>query len=133
MADQAEVLEDDPDATPERRQVLARRFAQFLVEQFNPPSRWPLREVEELQQRSLSRARWPGEKIEGPLRQTKIEIAQHFRARSVTQAHTIEFGYRRQCSLSSPLGVATGGPYLAKPDSFLFSLPSPSRKRAFAR
>src|SRR6185503_15592598 len=80
------------DPAAEGGQRLARRFAQLFAEQPDSAPRRPLREVEELQKRRLSRARRSGEEIEAAIRQAEIEVAQNFGARAVAQADAVEFG-----------------------------------------
>src|SRR6185369_4444073 len=60
------------------------------------------------------------------LGQPKIEVAEHFRAGPVTQSNAIEFDDRCQ-NRSLPLAR------LANARAFLFTLCTPSRKRAIAR
>src|SRR6185369_1357997 len=82
------------------RQVVAWSVGQFLAEQADPPTRRALGQVKQLKQRRLARARRPGEEIEAAARQPEVEVAQHFGARAVAQAHTVEFG---KCSQNPSL------------------------------
>ena len=91
MTDQAEVLEHDSNAAAILRKRLSRRFGELVAEQANPAARRPLRQVEQLEQRSLACSRWPGEEIEAALAEAEVEIAQDFRSRAVAQADAVEF------------------------------------------
>src|SRR3954454_10083392 len=101
MTDQAEVLEHDSSAVAILRKRLSRRFGELVAEQANPAARRPLRQVEQLEQRSLACSRWPGEKIEAALAEAEVEIAQDFRSRAVAQADAVEFRNVWQCAFPS--------------------------------
>ena len=134
-ADRCRISRKSWNTTPmrrrKRRQRVARRIGQLLAEQADAAARRALGEVQQLEQRGLARARRAGEEIEAARRQPEVEVAQHFGARAVAQADAVEFGNCRQL-LSSRRLAARGALCLAKPDAFLFTLPAPSRKRAFA-
>jgi hypothetical protein len=118
MAEQAEVLEHNADAAPEDRERLSRRIAQLLAEQPDPAPRRPLREIEQLEQRGLARARRTGEEIEPAVVQPEVEIAQDLGPGSVPKPDAIEFRNLRQLIFPPPC--------LAKPGAFLFTLSSAS-------
>ena len=92
MADQAEILEHDPDAAAKLRQCIARRVAELFAEQADPAPRRPLRQIEQLEQRGFARARRAGEEIEAPAGQPELEVAQDLGARAKAQADAVEFG-----------------------------------------
>ena len=99
MPDQAEVLKDDANPASEGRQRIARRIAQLLAEQLDPPARRPLGKVEKLEQRGFAGAGWAGEEIKAALAEAKVEIAQDFSASPVAQSYRIEFD---DCSQPKP-------------------------------
>ena len=92
MPNEAEVLKHDADAAAILRECLARRFSELAAEEANPTARRPLRQIEQLQERRLSRSGRAGEEIEAALPQAEIEVAQHFCASAVAQADAVEFG-----------------------------------------
>src|SRR6476469_7098644 len=96
MADQAEVLEHDPDAAAKAGQRVALGVAQFLVEQADPAARRALGQIKQLEQRGLARAGRAGEEVETAAGQPEIEVAKHLAPRPVAQADPVEFGNRRQ-------------------------------------
>src|SRR5207253_2210516 len=130
MANQPEILEHDPDPPPELGEPVARGVGQILAEQSDAATGRSLSKIEQLQERGLARARWPREKVKPSLRQPEVEVAQNLPARAVAQADAVEFGNRRQ-NLSPPhMQPRTR---LAIGRAFLFTLRSPSRKRAFVQ
>src|SRR5438046_2279102 len=88
--------------TPVVGQHLTRRLRQLLVEQANPPARRPLRKVEQLEKRSLTRAGWPGEEIEAAVVEPEVEVAQDLGPGSVPQPDAIELRDLRQLLLPPP-------------------------------
>src|SRR5207237_1390600 len=123
VADQAEILEHHSDPPAERWKRVARRLAQLLAEQLDPPPRRPLGKVEQLQKRRLASTRRAGEEVEGAGAQAEIEVAEHFGTGAVAQANTVEFG--DCCHFVSPRARCTErhAARLAKPQSFLSTVP----------
>ena len=121
MADEPEVLEDHADASPEVGKRFAGSLAKIFAEEPDPAARRSLRQVQELQQRCLSRARRASEEIEASCRQREIEVAEHLGARSVAQSHAFELNDSRQNNPSQPLGLLACGSRLANACAFLFT------------
>ena len=92
MRDQPEILEDDADPPAEAGQALARHGDDVLAEQADQPAARPLREIEQLEQRGLARARRAGEEIEAALAQRESEIATASRRRCRSAARHCRTG-----------------------------------------
>ena len=96
MPDQAEILENDPDAPPKVGQDIARSVRQILIEQLDPAAGRSAGQVQKLEQGCFPRTGRSGQEIESALCEPEIEVAKYFRPRAVTQTNTVEFDDCRQ-------------------------------------
>ena len=71
-------------------QARARQRHCILAEQADHPARRALRQIQQLEQRRLARARRAGEEIEAPARQREADVAQRLRAGAIAQPHILE-------------------------------------------
>jgi predicted Zn finger-like uncharacterized protein len=132
MPDQPEVLKHYPDPSAKLRERFAGRVGKLFAEEPDAATRRPLSKVQQLEQRRLSGTRSARQEIKASVRERKVEVAQDFRTRAVTQAHAVEFGDCSQMiSPSRPDPSGSEAHILAKPGAFLFTVSLPSRKRSF--
>ena len=86
MIKQAEILKHDADLAAHGRQIIARNARNFLVEQRNQASAWPMGKGEQFEQGTFPRARRAGEKMKGSGLQVKTDIAQHLRSEAISHS-----------------------------------------------
>ena len=90
MLQQAEILEDDADAAPQRRDVAAADRGGILVEDAHAAPRRAERQEQEAEQRRLARAGGAGDELERARRDVKRHVAQDFRPEPVAKADIFE-------------------------------------------
>ncbi len=95
MVEQAEFLEDDADAPPERRQFRTGQRRDVLPEHGDEAARRAVCQKHELQQRCLARAGRTRQEMEGGRREVEAHIAQHLRSHAVAKPDILEANHGR--------------------------------------
>ena len=90
MIEQAEILEHDPDAPPQRGQRILAQRRDVMAEQGDQPARRPQREEQETQQRALAGAGGAGEELERAGVDAEGEVAQDLGTEAIAQSYMLE-------------------------------------------
>src|SRR5262249_9950558 len=90
VVEQPEVLEHDADATPQRRDRVARQCRNVVTELSDKAARRLERQEQQPQQRGLAGAGWPGQELERVRFDAECEVPQDLRAQPIAQADVLK-------------------------------------------
>lgn len=90
MIEQAELLKDDADASPKRRQRLSGSRRYVLAEQGDAPARRTQTEINQFQERRFSSAGRPGQEAKLAFAKAEIDVAKAFRAAIISKPYALE-------------------------------------------
>ena len=90
MVEQAEILQHDADALAQIGDLVLAEQRDVAAEQIDQPARRPQRQEQQLQERGLAGAGWPGEELERMGRNQETEVAQNLRPQTVPQSDIFE-------------------------------------------
>src|SRR5258708_8350232 len=97
MRDEAEILEHDADAPAQCRQLLARRRREIPAEQRDESARWPLGQVDELEQTRFAGPTRPGQEVEAAWPQLHGDVAPDLPPGALAHADILEANQDLAC------------------------------------
>ena len=104
MVEQAEILEHDADAPPQRGERVLAEHRDVVAEQGDQAAGRPHRKEQEPQQRGLAGAGRAGEELERMRLDPKGEVAQDLRPQPVTQTYVFESDHVALRQPACPVG-----------------------------
>jgi hypothetical protein len=90
MVEQAKILKDDADASPEIRALTRRILGDISSEKIDEAARWPERHEKHAEKRCLPGAGRSGQEVKRARMQMKIYVAQDFLAGPITETDILE-------------------------------------------